>query len=181
MRNAIGLVTIVCVLVSGPWTVNVRAAGDEARYIQYTDPGRRFIFDYPSTMQVKSTGPDDVQVFHQAASFRISVFVERRKNRPDLTAEDLLTALKKALEKETKDFSVLGEGKLEGLPESQGYVVVSFRDTKGTQLVQLVQYYVAAKACLQMTISDRPWGFKNLEPVIKKVHRSLRIVDPTLQ
>ena len=177
--RCLAVLCLVLVTVSG--RVLVHAAADEAQYKQYTDPGRRFIFDYPATMQVKSEGPDDVQIFHPEASFRISVFVEKRKNKPDLTAENLLAALKKELAKQTKDFTVLGEGKLEGLPGSQGYVVVSFRDKKGIQLVQLVQYYVAHKACLQMTISDRPWGFKNLEPVIKKVHASLRIIDPSLK
>lgn len=173
---------ILCLLAAGAGSAFVHAAeSDEAAYKQYTDPGRRFIFDYPATMKVKSESPDDVQIFHPKASFRISVFVEKRKNKPDLTAENLLAVLKKELAKQTKDFTVLGEGKLEGLTGSQGYVVVSFRDKKGIQLVQLVQYYVAPKACLQMTISDRPWGFKNLEPVIKKVHGSLRIIDPSLK
>ena len=181
VRTTIGLVSVLLLVVSGGWSAIAHAASDEAPYKQYTDPGRRFLFDYPATMKVKSVGPDEVQIFHPGASFRISVYIERRKNKPGRTAQDLLTALKKELEKENKDVSVLGEGKLEGIPGSQGYVVVSFRDKKGTQLVQLVQYYVAQYGCLQMTISDRPWGFKNLEPVIKKVHQSLRIIDPTLK
>lgn len=180
-RQAVGWVTLLCILLCASWSVAAHTAPEQEPYKQYTDPGRRFIFDYPATMKVKSTGPDDVQIFHPKASFRISVFVEKRKNKPDLTAQDLLAALKKELAKQTKDFSVLGEGKLEGLPGSQGYVVVSFKDKRGIELVQLVQYYVSPNACLQMTISDRPWGFKNLEPVIKKVHQSLRIIDPTLK
>ena len=181
MRTAMRWVTVLCVLVTVGWSVMAHAAADEAAYKQYTDPRRRFLFDYPATMRVKSVGPDDVQIFHPAASFRISVFVEKRAEKPGLTADNLLTALKKELAKQSKDFSVLGEGKLDGVPGSQGYVVVSFLDKRGTQLVQLVQYYVAANRWLQMTISDRPWGFKNLEPVIKRVHQSLRIIDPALK
>ncbi len=71
------------------------AASVEAASTRSTDPGRRFLFDYPGTMKVKSIGPDEVQVFHPGASFRISVYIERRKNKPGRTAQDLLTALRK--------------------------------------------------------------------------------------
>jgi hypothetical protein len=204
MRTTIGLVTVLCLVIGGGWR-NAYGAADRARYEQsdgkrnasapipstpavdeglykqYTDPGRRFLFDYPATMSVRSAAPDEVLIYHPGASFRIAVYVERRKTKSGRTAQDLLNAFKKELEKENKDVSVLGEGKLEGLSGSQGFVVVSFKDQKGTQLVQLVQYYVTENGLLQMTISDRPWGFKNLEPVIKKVHQSLRIIDPTLK
>jgi hypothetical protein len=199
------LVIVLCVWLGVVWSIPARAATDDARYKQpggpkdrgaavrlspttdealykqYTDPGRRFLFDYPATMKVRSADPNEVHIFHPAASFRIAVYVEKRKTKSGRTAQDLLTAFKKELEKENKDVSLLGEGKLEGLSGSQGFVVVSFKDRKGTQFVQLVQYYVTENASLQMTISDRPWGFKNLEPVIKKVHQSLRIIDPTLK
>lgn len=181
VRSTIAPTIIVFLAVSGGWLTLAHALAKETPYKQYTDPGRRFLFDYPATMKVKTAGRDEVQIYHPDASFRISVYIEKLKHKPRRTAQDLLTALKKELEKENKEVAVLGEGKLEGLPGSQGFVVVSFRDKKGTQLVQLVQYYVAENACLQMTISDRPWGFKNLEPVIKKVHQSLRIIDPTLK
>ena len=98
-----------------------------------------------------------------------------------MTADILLAVLKKRLQEEMKNVSVLGEGKLANLKGSQGYVAVSFTDKKGTQLVQMVQYDVSEDRFLQMTISDRPEGFKNLETVIRKIHQSLKILNPKLK
>jgi hypothetical protein len=156
------------------------AAGTGAAYKQYTDPGKRFIFDYPSTMEVLSENPDAVKVFHPSVSFRISVFIEKRKTKSMRTAEEFVAAFRKRLEEEMSNVTVLGQGKLNGLEGSQAFLVVSFRDAKGVQLVQLVQYYVAEERFLQMTISDRPEGFKNLETVIRRVHNSLKVIDANL-
>jgi hypothetical protein len=85
------------------------------------------------------------------------------------------------LQEEMKKVSVLGEGKLEGLQGSQGYVAASFTNQKGVQMVQMVQYYVSEDRFLQMTFSDRAEGFKNLETVIRKIHQSLKILKPKLK
>jgi hypothetical protein len=47
--------------------------------------------------------------------------------------------------------------------------------------VQLVQYYVTEDRLLQMIISDRPEGFRNLQKVIRQIHQSLRIMKPALK
>jgi hypothetical protein len=163
------------------WFASDRVFGQEALYKQYVDPAGRFSFEYPATMNLQSTSNDEVKIYHPAASFRISVFVGQRQGQSKLTADVLLAALKKRLQEEMKNVSVLGEGKLAGLQGSQGYVAVSFTDKKGTQLVQMVQYYVSEDCFLQMTISDRPEGFKNLETVIRKIHQSLKILKPKLK
>jgi hypothetical protein len=150
-------------------------------YRTYVDPQRRFSFDYPATMSVKSSNPNEVRVLHPQASFRIAVFVEERSGKTPLSAEQLLEALTKKLQEEKKDVSVLQHGKLPGLAGSQAYLVASFKDPNGMQFVQLVQYYVAPDRILQMTLSDRPQGFANLASVIKRVHSSLRILAPALR
>jgi hypothetical protein len=169
------LVLSVCCFISD------HSSGQEALYKQYVDPEGRFSFEYPATMKLETANNDEVKVYHPAASFRISVFVERRQVKSDLTADILLAVLKKRLQEEMKNVAVLGEGKLANLKGSQGYVAVSFTDKKGTQLVQMVQYYVSEDRFLQMTISDRPEGFKNLETVIRTIHQSLKILNPKLK
>lgn len=156
------------------------AEAAEPGFIQYTDPLRRFIFDYPATMKVQASKPDEVKIFHPGATFRITVFVEKRPRTTSTKAEDLLEAFKKKLKEEMKDVSIIQEGKLPHLQGSQGYVICSFKNAKGLQLVQLVQYYVTRDRLLQLTVSDLPQGFKNLWQVIEKIHHSLRIVNPDL-
>lgn len=158
----------------------ISAEAAEPGFNQYTDPGRRFIFDYPSTMQVHASNPDEVKIFHPGATLRISVFIEKRPRSTTANAEDLLAAFNKKLKEEMKDVSIIQQGKLQHLQGPQGYVVCSFKNRKGIRLVQLVQYYVTKDRLLQMTISDLPQGFKNLWKVIDKIHRSLRIVNPDL-
>jgi hypothetical protein len=181
MFEKLTTVILVCLTLFALSAGSCRAAASEdALYKQYTDPQRRFILDYPATMRIRSSGPGELQFSHPGATFRISVFIENRKSKADRKAEDLLNAFKRELEKEMQEVSVLGQGKLPGLGGSQGYVMVSFKDKKGKKLVQLVQYYVTENRILQLIISDRPEGFKNLEPVIRRVHHSLRIIDPKL-
>jgi hypothetical protein len=173
----------LCVLLVGAaWSrpQTPTPAAKESLYTQYTDPQRRFVFDYPATMKVRSSSADEVQIYHPGASFRISVFLETRKSKTPWTSEDLLGVLIAELKKEMKDVNVLGQGKLAGLSGSQGYVIVAFTDKKGSQHVELVQYYVTQNRVFRMIISDRPLGFKNLETVIQRVHHSLRIIDPKL-
>ncbi len=105
---------------------------------QYTDPGRRFSFEYPATMTVKSPGPDEVKIFHPAATFRISAFVQDRAKKSTPKAEDV-TDLFEKLKQEMKDCKVLEQGKLAGLDGVQGYNIYYFKDHRGMELVQLVQ------------------------------------------
>ncbi len=157
------------------------SSGQDPLYRQYLDPAGRFSFEYPATMKLEMVSNDEVRVYHPAASFRISVFLEQRQGKRNLTAETMLAILKKRLQEEMKNVSVLGQGKLPDLSGSQGYIAVSFTDKKGIQLIQMVQYYVSEDRFLQMTISDRPAGFKNLETVIRKVQQSLKILKPKLK
>lgn len=159
-------------------TLVARAA--EPGFTQYTDPGRRYMFDYPATMKVQASNPDEVKIFHPGATLRITVFIETRPRATSAGAEDLLAAFNKKLKEEMKDVSIMQEGKLEHLEGSQAYLICTFKNRKGIRLVQLVQYYVTRDRLLQMTISDLPQGFKNLWPVIDKIHRSLRIINPDL-
>lgn len=170
------LVAISMLILLPPLPLNAAEPG----FSQYTDPGRRFMFDYPSTMRVQVSNPDEVKIFHPGATLRITVFVEKRPRATAAKAQDLLAAFNKKLKEEMQDVSILQEGKLESLEGSQGYVICSFKNRKGIQLVQLVQYYVTKDRLLQMTISDLPQGFKNLWKVIDKIHRSLRIINPDL-
>jgi len=153
----------------------------EPGFQQYTDPGARFTFEYPATMKVEAPTPDDVRISHLKAGIRIRVFVENRQRKTPLRAEELLKAFKQKLSEEMTDVKFLDDGKLAGLAGSQAYVICSFKNKKGLQLVQLVQYYVAQERILQMIISDVPEGFKNLLKVIRTIHQSLRILKPELK
>jgi hypothetical protein len=147
----------------------------------YTDARGRFTFDYPGSMLVQTISQDEVKILHPGASIRVTVFVEERPRRNVPTAQVLLEAFKKKLQEDMKETKILEEGDLPGLQGSQGYVVCVFRDRRDMQLVQLVQYYVTEDRLLQMIISDRPEGFKNLEKVIRQIHHSLRITKPDLK
>jgi len=148
---------------------------------QYLDPHGRFFFDYPATMNAESTGADQVKISHPGATLRITVFVEKRPKKAVPDAQGLLEVFKNKLKEDVKDVSVLEEGKLKGLEGSQGYLICFFKDARGIGLVQLIQYYVSEERVLQLIISDRPQGFKNLEKVIRRIHGSLRIVSPNLK
>jgi hypothetical protein len=154
---------------------------EDTGFTSYKDPEQRFSFEYPSTMKVRVAGNDEVRVTHPGATLRIMVLVEKRRRPGTASASLLLDAFKKTLKEEMKDVAVLEEGKLAGLQGAQGYIVCSFKDLRGIQLVQLVQYYVTEDRVLQMTISDKPEGFKNLEKVVRKIHQSLRILNPKLK
>ena len=148
---------------------------------QYTDPSRRFLLDYPATMKVSAPTHNEVTIYHPRASLSIRIFIEKRPRKTIADAKVLLAAFKKKLKEEKKGVTILEEGSLPGLPGSQGYLICSFKNRHGIQLVQLVQYYVAQDRLLHLIISDRVEGFKNLADVIRKIHRSLRIVDPKLK
>jgi len=148
---------------------------------QYADPQARFTFEYPATMQLQAVGQNEVKVMHPGATLRITVFVEERPHRSVPAAKVLLEAFKKKLQEEMKEPRILEEGTLPGLKGSQGYVICTFKDRRELQLVQLVQYYVTEDRMLQMIISDRPEGFRNLQQVIRQIHQSLRITNPALK
>ncbi|MFH1115129.1 MAG: hypothetical protein V1792_14555 [Pseudomonadota bacterium] len=159
---------------SGSWSI-------EPGFKQYTDPSRRFILDYPGTMQMAVSKPDEATIRHPKASLLIRIVIEKRTQTKITDAKAMLQAFKKQLKKENKDAAILEEGKLPGLEGSQGYLICSFKNPKGIRVVQLVQYYVAKNRFLLLIISDRLEGFKNLAEVIRKIHKSLRIIDPQLR
>lgn len=158
-----------------------RALCIDPGFMQYTDPSRRFILDYPATMKVSAPTPNEVSIFHPKASLTIRVFIEKRPRKTIADAKILLAAFKKKLKEEKRGVTILEEGSLPGLKGSQGYLICSFKNQRGIQVVQLVQYYVTQDRLLHLIISDRVEGFKNLADVIRKIHRSLRIVEPSLK
>ncbi len=172
---------ILALLISLACLTTDPIGASQGGYKSYLDPAGRFAIDYPATMTLKAQGPDWVNIFHPKATLRINVFVEKRPKprKPDL--KPLFTALVKRLSHDMKDVSVLEEGKVPGRIGPQGYAIFSFRNSKNVKLTQLVHYYVTRERTLQLIISDRPEGFKNLEHVIRKVHKSLRIINPALK
>ena len=164
------------------WLTSDHVFGQEALYKQYVDPAGRFSFEYPATMKLEAAQQDEVTSLSSCniVSYLRVCGTDTGQVQFELPMFCWLYG-KRALQEEMKNVSVLGEGKLEGLQGSQGYVAVSFTDKKGVQLVQMVQYYVSEDRFLQMTISDRPEGFKNLETVIRKIHQSLKILKPKLK
>jgi hypothetical protein len=162
-------------------TVMEAAFGAPQGFKQYTDPEGRFLFDYPAAMNIQATNPNEIRISHPQATLRITVFIESRPRKAKPNAEALLAAFKQGLQESAKDAKIIKEGKLAGMEGSQGFVICSFTNRNGVQLVQLVQYYVSEDRSLQMTISDRPEGFRNLAKVIAIVHESLRIVKPALK
>ncbi|MEJ2715564.1 MAG: hypothetical protein P8182_00235 [Deltaproteobacteria bacterium] len=174
---------LICgVMMWGGWVTPVGAAtGSQSGYKKYEDPLGRFSFEYPATMKVTATSPDHVKVTHPKATLRINIFIQKRPRKRDPRVRPVLEALKRALKQDMKDASVIEEGKLRGPGDRQGYLICSFRDQRGIKYVQLVHYAVSEDRLLQMIISDRPRGFKNLEKVIRKIHHSLKIHNPKLK
>jgi len=150
-------------------------------FVTYIDPSRRFALDYPATMKVEVSGPNEVKIFHPQATFRVFVFVQKRPRKSTAAVEPLLRAFKKKLNEEMKDVSIQEEGRHAGLKGAQKYLYCSFTNSRGIRLTQLVQYVVTEDRILQLIISDRPRGFKNLEKVIRQIHASLRILSPKLK
>jgi hypothetical protein len=178
-RNTVALL-IVALGVSVFIATDLTTAAEEG-YAHYADPQRRFALDYPATMKVSAPAPDELKISHPGATLRITVFVEKRPDKGPPNALLLLEALKKKLKEEMKDVVILEEGKAPGLTNAQAYLICSFKDRRGIQLVQLVQYYVSDDLLLRMIISDLPQGFKNLDKVIRKIHHSLKILNPKLK
>ncbi|MEW6347566.1 MAG: hypothetical protein AB1646_00765 [Thermodesulfobacteriota bacterium] len=152
------------------------ASAQDSAFKRYKDPGRRFSFDYPSSMQVQNNGRNEVKVFHPGAGLRIMVSVEKRKSSQKQDVKPILDALKKQLEKENKEVSILKEGKHLGVEDdSQGYLVCAFKDERGLLWVQLVQYFLTKDSIIRLIISDRAEGFKNLLKVVARVHESFTV------
>lgn len=132
-------------------------------------------------MQVVAPNPDEVKVSHPKATLRITLFIEERPKKAVPTSQALLDTIKKRLKDELKGATILEEGTLPGIKGAQGYVICFFKDRRDMELVQLLQYYVTEDRLLQMIISDRPEGFKNLQKVIRQIHQSLKILKPDLK
>jgi hypothetical protein len=158
-----------------------RVAEARVKYKAYIDPGRRFTLDYPSTMRIQATDPDAVKFSLPGTAFRITVFIAKRPKPRPADAKPILDALKKSLKVIVTDMAVLEEGQQPGGSKAQQYVIFSFKNPRGISLTQLVHYYVSRERTLQLTISDRSEGFKNLEKVIRKIQRSLRIINRDLK
>ncbi len=130
-------------------------------------------------MQVQTTGRNEVKVFHPGATLRITVFVEARKASEKVDVKPFLEALKKKLKDEKTEASILKEGKHLGIEDdSQGYIVCAFKDERGLLWVQLVQCFLTKDRTIQLIISDRAEGFRNLLKVIARVHESFTIATP---
>ncbi len=161
------------------FTTNAYGA-QEGAYKKYVDPNGRFSFDYPASMRCTQRTADDVSFSHPSASLRIAVLVEARNKEKSPDPQALVESNKKSLSEGAEDAGVLEEGRLPDMPGPQGYLVCSFKDKNGRKVMQLVQYYVARDKIFQMIISDRPQGFLNVEKVIRHIHRSLKIMKPSL-
>ncbi len=183
LEHALRYRSLIPVLIVCLFCLSIPAGSDAAErgFKTYVDPAKRFSFDYPATMTVKPEGLNEVKIFHPKATLRITVFIEKRSSKTPPRAAPLLEMLKKRLKDEMKDARVLQEGKLSDPNAQQGYVICYFKDKRGVGLVQLVHYYVAPERILQMIISDRPQGFKNLATVIRTIHKSLKILSPGLK
>ncbi|MGD9818377.1 MAG: hypothetical protein AB7V04_06720 [Desulfomonilaceae bacterium] len=145
----------------------------------YTDPKGRFSIDYPSTMTLNAASVDDLSIVHPSASLRIDVDVIQRPKKASRDTVAFLNVLKKGLKEEFPDAQILGEGQSATDPK-QLYLICSFTDKRGVKLVQLVQVYLADERILQLIISDRSAGFKNLESLITRISNSLKIFKPSL-
>ncbi|MFH0825322.1 MAG: hypothetical protein V2B18_21430 [Pseudomonadota bacterium] len=174
----VGKLTLICIIA---WCCMAAAPeknpASKDPFTRYKDPGGRFSFEYPNTMTPRNSDPDEVTLFHPKAGLRISVFVEKRRTKGPAQVKPLIEALKKGTGEDGKSVEVLKEGKLPGWSDAQGYVVCTFKARKDLELVQMIQYYVSGTHILQMIVSDRPEGFKNLVQVIERIHRSLRVVE----
>jgi hypothetical protein len=176
-------ILLFCGVIALPGAVRPvgAAKGSGSGYKKYEDPRGRFSFQYPATMKVTVVTPDHVKVSHPKATLRINVFVQDRPRKRDPKVGPVLEGLKRGLKQGMKEASVLKEAIVPGTRDRQGYLICSFRDQRGIKHVQLVHYAVSEDRILQMIISDRPRGFKNLEKVIRKIHQSLKIHNPTLK
>jgi hypothetical protein len=157
------------------------AHGMQEGYKKFVDPSGRYALEYPATMSPDSVNVDEFKFIHPEASLRITIIVQPRTQKGIIDEQALLDSLKQNLAENSQDASIVEEGRLPGLPGKQGYFVCSFKDKRGVKVMQLVQYYVSNDKMLQLIISDRPQGFINVEKVIRRIHRSLKVLKPDLK
>jgi hypothetical protein len=169
------VIGLACLMTTEPVTAT------EPGYTHYVDPQQRYALDYPSTMKIRKPNPKEIEIFHPRATLRITVSVEKRQDKQPPNARLLIEALKKKLKEEQKNVTIVEQGKAPGMAGAQAYMICSFKDNRGMRFVQLIQYYVSKDRLLLMIISDRLQGFKNLETVIRKIHHSLKILNPKLK
>ncbi len=173
----LSLLLVVSIFPSG----NLSAAPNNSAFKTYTDPLKRFSIKFPSTMKVEEPNPDEIRIYHPNATFRINISIENRlkKGPPDATA--FIKAFKQNLKLETKQPEILKEGSSKNIKGAQAYLIYAFTDKRGIRLMQLYQYYATEDRFLQLIITDRVEGFKNLEKIISEIHESFKILKPRLQ
>lgn len=157
------------------------AHGMQEGYKKFVDPSGRYALEYPATMHTESVNADEIKFIHPEASLRITIIVQPRAQKGIIDEQALLNSLKQNLAENSQEASIVEEGRLPGMPGKQGYFVCSFKDKRGVKVMQLVQYYVSNDKVLQLIISDRPQGFINVEKVIRRIHRSLKVLKPDLK
>lgn len=145
----------------------------------YIDTKGRFSIEYPSTMTVDTSVPDELTIFHPSATLRIRLNIIDRPKKSSRDTKVFIDALKQNLREEFRDAVVLEEGHSSSDP-SQAYILCSFTDKRGVKLTQLTQVYLAEERILQLIISDKPEGFKNLGSIINRIRNSLKILKPFL-
>ncbi len=169
-----------CMLIFS-WVPQASFGSDvgEEGFRTFVDSRGRFSIKYPATMSVESPTPDELNIFHPSASLRISLDIIKRPKKSSRDTKAFMEAIKRNLKEEFKDSTVLKEGNPSS-DSSQQYLVCSFTDKRGVKLTQLTQVYLADEHILQLMITDRPEGFKNLMSVIDRISNSLRILKPSL-
>ena len=171
------LFLVVSIFPSG----NLSAAPNISAFKTYTDPLNRFSIKFPATMKVEEPNTDEIRIYHPNATFRINISIENRlkKGPPDATA--FIKAFKQNLKLETKQPEILKEGSSKNIKGAQAYLIYAFTDKRGIRLMQLYQYYATEDRFLQLIITDRIEGFKNLEKIISEIHESFKILKQRLQ
>ncbi len=171
------LFLVISILPSG----NLSDASETSAFKTYTDPSKRFSIKFPSTMKVEEPNPDEIRIYHPNATFRINISIENRlkKGPPDATA--FIKAFKQNLKLETKQAEILKEGSSKNIKGAQAYLIYAFTDKRGIRLMQICQYYATEDRFLQLIITDRIEGFRNLEKIISEIHESFKILKPNLK
>ncbi len=146
----------------------------------YVDPHARFSLDYPSTMTIDAPSPDELTFSHPSASLRMSLDVIRRPKKASKDVKAFVNAIRQNLREEFKDAVIISDGSSKTDP-SQLYLLYSFTDKRGIKLTQMTQVYLADERILQLIISDRSEGFRNLDSIIDRIRNSLRILKPSLE
>ena len=179
--NVMAGILVLFLMAWGFPSHNALAAAGSKAFKTYTDPLKRFSIKFPATMKVEESNPDEIRIYHPNATFRINISIENRlkKGPPDTTA--FIKAFKPNLKLETKQLEILKEGSSKNIKGAQAYLIYAFTDKRGIRLMQLCQYYATEDRFLQLIITDRIEGFRNLEKIISEIHESFKILKPNLQ